>query len=67
MHVGGRLESQVCLAGGKTVDGWRSDGGGPASLLSGETDSKHANIEKQRNSVKDRFSQNTISHNDLLR
>lgn len=26
-----------------TVDGWRSDGGGAASLLSGETDSKHTN------------------------
>lgn len=43
MHVGGRPESQVCLAGGRTVDGWRSDGGGPAGLLSGETDSKQAN------------------------
>lgn len=63
--MGGRLESQVCLAGGRTVDGWRSDGGGPASLLSGETDSKHTNIQKQRNSVDERFTQNIISHNDL--
>lgn len=36
-----------------TVDGWRSDGGGPASLLSRETDSKHTNIQKPRNSVDD--------------
>lgn len=63
--MGGRLESQVCLAGGRTVDGWRSDGGGPASLLSGETDSTHTNIQKQRNSVDERFTQNIISHNDL--
>lgn len=49
MHVGGRPESQVCPAaaaaagGGGTVDGWRSDGRGPAGLLSGEADSKQTN------------------------
>lgn len=51
MHVGGRLESQVCpgaaaaaAAGvGGTVDGWRSNGRGPAGLLSGEADSKQTN------------------------
>lgn len=63
IHVGGRLESQVCLAGGRPVDG--SDGRGPASLLSGETDSKHTNIQKQRNSVNKGFTQSIITHNDL--
>lgn len=53
-HVGGRPESQVSPAvsvsvaaaaggGGGAVDGWRSDGAGPAGLLSGEADSKQAN------------------------
>lgn len=88
MHVGGRPESQVCPAaaasaaaapaagggGGGTVDGWRSDGGGPAGLLSGEVDSKQANThahtqtekkerkkEKNRNSVDKHFTQSVIS------
>lgn len=66
MHAGGRLESQVCLAGRRTVDGWRADGGGPVGLLSGETDSKHTNTQKNRRllSMSDSL-KNIISQNDL--
>lgn len=68
MGVGGRLESQVCLVEGVhlwTMDGWRPDGRGLASLLSAETDSKHANIQKLRNVVNEQFTHKIISHNDL--
>lgn len=65
--MGGRLESQVCLAGGGSscVDGWSSDGESPARVLSAGTDSKHIII--QNCSIEEQFNQNVISHESLCR